>query len=480
MTTKIPPLKPRNYGILASLLGITATVGLWQGAFTFNQRIGGLKPVNQGQQQGYALYVIEKLSDANQFLFWTGAACLGGVVTMSFIPISKNETLLNLETIDEDLPESLYLFSLHSSRVIAEITSWLITSTGKTVKKYSLTFTPPTVKTWLQEAEADASWFSKFMKAPHKRVAGRTRSGKYFIVCQLICEYREKFPDGKLTICDINYGKPGNDRELSDWMGISPEFIFSDKQGIEAAVHAHWTEMMERKTICEKAVRERRKLTGEEQKKVLQPSLLVFDELDSTLQQFGKDSSVLEELNQTLSMGGGLESGYRHGLILCGQSLSVDASSIKLSTTDQMSTCLVMYGRANKEQIRKLGELSERTIERLSQILDKGKRAALVQLDGSEVQAVVVPDLSDLKDVRFEAIEDSDTRWWREIFTQEVQLWMEELANRYARSEIPSPLKTIAAKFNCETRSTDERYIKFVKPTWEQILNKAKQSLGGN
>jgi len=106
-----------------------------------------------------------------------------------------------------------------------------------------------------------------------------------------------------------------------------------------------------------------------------------------------------------------------------------------------------------------------------------GHRVAIAQLGASTPEVVVIPDLSHLKNVKL-SHRDQLADWWGNAWTPELEAWAKEQAALYAKGEIGSPLKPLAAKLGIQTLNSDARYTQYLKPNWEQILTNAKT--GGN
>lgn len=470
---QLPRLKNRHIAIVGAASSLIMSGVLVNNAFSTIRDIAVTEELRQ-DTPGIAVNVATIPQQNAPFLFLGALGCVAGAVSLTQLRDDSGNLLIDLETLDADLPDTTAAVGLHLMSwfggALADIGNW----GGDRVQeilRIVIKSAPPAIKSLSDRLTADDSVFQEFLAAPHNRIAGRTRSGKYFITGKLIVEYFAKYgASAKIAIADINYGKPGDDGELSDWMGLPHTFIATTLEQISELISGEHSEMMARKDLCAKAAAAKRSLTAQEKTRVLEPRLLIIDEIDSTLGQL--DSGIADKLNQLICMGGGANSGYRMKVVVVGQSLSVGASGIDLATTDQLATCLVVKGKFNSEQIGKLRDSGE-AIDNFKRLLNAGKRAALIQI-GGELRAVAVPDLSYLNQVRFE-VEGTESdpikRWWFDTYQGELQAWLAERATLQNSGQLTTPLKDIATKFCVQTRSNDSRYSQYLKPEWERLTN---------
>jgi hypothetical protein len=183
---------------------------------------------------------------------------------------------------------------------------------------------------------------------------------------------------------------------LTDWNGFSPESIFNEKTEIARVVREFHEEMANRKRLCTEAARTETRL------KPFQPWHLYFDEIDATLSGFKATgyASVLDHLSDLISEG----DGYGVGVRLIGQSLAVGRSQINEALNGQLSVLILGGTALNAGEVSKLkisrGQVDE-LIAQVTALNESGKFGAIVQFSSGEVQAVAVPDLSDLDQYRF-------------------------------------------------------------------------------
>jgi hypothetical protein len=214
----------------------------------------GFKPVLL--QQGGAGYAVERWQIPTQHRwFYLGGMtlCLIGVGSLAVVKVG-DETLLNIETLSDDIPETIQVITAHTNQLLSDgigtALSWALLSGKKTARLVYLRTAPVPVKDAIAQLALEKTWFKRFLAAPHNWVVGETRAGKSYLVCKLLIVFFESNPDGVVTICDINYGKPTNTGELSDWLGIPPTYIRSDFAEISAAFAAEVEELERRRQVC--------------------------------------------------------------------------------------------------------------------------------------------------------------------------------------------------------------------------------------
>ena len=479
---QLPRIKNRHIAIVGAASSLIMSGVLVNNAFSSIRDIAVTEELRQ-DTPGIAVNVATIPQQNAPFLFLGALGCIAGVVSLTQLKDDSGNLLIDMETLEQDIPDTVVAVGLHLAAWIGGAFSDLGNWGGDRVTeilRIVIKSAPPAIKSLSDRLMADDSIFQEFLSAPHNRIAGRTRSGKYFITGKLIVEYFAKYGTAaRIAIADINYGKPGDDGELSDWMGLPHEYIATTLEQITELISAEHSEMMARKDLCAKAAAAKRALTTQEKTRVLEPRLLILDEIDSTLGQLPDE--ITDKLNQLICMGGGANSGYRMKIVIVGQSLSVGASGIDLATTDQLATCLVVKGKFNSEQVGKLKDSSE-AIDNFKRLLNSGKRAALIQI-GGELRAVAVPDLSYLNQVRFEVegVEsDPVKRWWFDTYQGELQAWLAERATLQNSGQLTTPLKDIATKFGVQTRSNDQRYSQYLKPEWARLTNSSNKDSNDN
>ena len=324
----------------------------------------------------------------------------------------------------------------------------------------ALTATPIKIKTWVEATAATQNdWFTRISNG-HVRLGGETGVGKTTIAEALIADRLLKHPDSQIAICDINYGKRNK-----DWLGISPDFIYPKIEQIAAIIQHEYEELTSRRDAAINAKKAGKQLPN------FTPRLLVLDELDSTAEDLGgKESELMKQLRALAKQG----LGYGWQLILIGQSFAVGETGISLATSKQFSNILLIKGKLPKSELGYLNPSNADEIEsQVTQLQKAGLRIAIAQLGESTPEVVVIPDLSHLSQIKL-SHRDPLTDWWANAWTPELEVWAKEQAALYAKGEIPSPLKPLAAKLGIQTLNSDARYTQYLKPTWEQILTNAK------
>jgi hypothetical protein len=200
----------------------------------------------------------------------------------------------------------------------------------------------------------------------------------------------------------------------------------------------------------------------------------VIDEWDSTVELLGgKDGEFLSSVRFLLKFGGG----YGHKLLLSGQTIATGETAISEATRNQLAIAILGTNATKTDEVAKLKSDSATLIDRARRIRKRELRPAIVQLGDADPMTVVVPDLSQVLHVRIAVdTQDADLDWWLTTFTPQVQAEFLTLAQRYNAGEIKSPLKQVAQRFGCSVRSTDERYVRFIKPAWETTLASLSES----
>ncbi len=463
------PLKPRHIGVIGAGILLTSAAALWLASMQRTEKVGGFRPVRS--QDGAAGYAVERWETPtpHRWFYLAGmAGCLAATATLTLVKTGEGDcTLLNIETLREDIPDTLEILTIHLNQFMAaglQVTlSWALLTGKRTGRFLYLRTAPAPVQDAIAQLEADRSWFRKFLKARHNWVTGRTGAGKTFLVLALIVDWLEANPDGIITICDLAYGKPDENGFVNDWLGLPVEYIRMEADEIVATIAAERAEMEERRKEAQTAARE-----GKRRIKRRQNRLLVIDEWDVTVEeQGGKDGEFYASVRTILKFGGG----YGHKILLSGQTIATGETAISEATRNQMAIAILGTNTTKTDEVGKLKSESQPLIERSRQIRRKGKRAAIVQLGDADPVTVIVPDLGHVLNRRILVeTDDLDLAWWHEVFTTAMRAELLTQAAHYARGEIASPLKAIAQKLGCRVRGDDARYIRFLKPAWEAAL----------
>ncbi len=463
------PLKPRHIGILGAGILLMSAAALWLASMQRIEKVGGFRPVRS--QDGAAGYAVERweIPTTHRWLYLVGmAGCLAATATLTIVRVGEDDlTLLNLETLRDDIPDTLEVLSAHLNQFLAtglQVTfSWALLTGKRTGKFLYLRTAPAPMQDAIAQLEADRSWFRKFLKARHNWVTGRTGAGKTYLVLALIVDWLEQNPDGIITVCDLAYGKPDENGFVNDWLGLPPSYIRMESDEIAAAVETERAEMEERRKEAQTAARQ-----GKRRIQRRPNRLLVIDEWDVTVEeQGGKDGDFYASVRTMLKFGGG----YGHKILLSGQTIATGETAISEATRNQMAIAILGTNTTKTDEVGKLKAESQPLMERARLIRRKGNRSGIVQLGDADPVTVIVPDLTQVLNRRIMVETDDPNRaWWHEVFTAEVQAAMHQQAAQYARGEIASPLKAIAQQFGCRVRSDDARYTRFLKPAWESTL----------
>lgn len=463
------PLKPRHIGVLGASVLLTAAAALWLASMQRVEKVGGFRPV-QGDS-GAAGYAIERweMPTRHRWLYLAGmAGCLAATATLMIVRTGESDrTLLNIETLSEDIPDTIVVVNAHLNQFVAsglQVTlSWALLTGKRTGKFLYLRTAPAPIQDAIAQLEADRTWFRKFLKARHNWVTGRTGAGKTFLVLALIVDWLEVHPDGIITICDLAYGKPDENGFVNDWLGLPVDYVRMESDTIVAAVQAERTEMEARRKEAQAAARE-----GKRRIKRRPSRLFVIDEWDTTVEeQGGKDGEFYSDVRTLLKFGGG----YGHKILLSGQTIATGETAISEATRNQMAIAILGTNTTKTDEVSKLKSESAPLIERARTVRRKGKRAAIVQLGDADPVTVIVPDLAQVLNYRIMVeTNEPDQAWWHEVFTPTAREALLTQAGQYARGEIASPLKAIAHQFGCRVRNDDARYTRFLKPVWEAAL----------
>lgn len=387
------------------------------------------------------------------------------------------------QAIDLLLSGSVSLGQVITKEAWDQIQSIGKSKTAKQIRVIAIRAFPSPIRSRFEQMEAAQQSqivFEKFLKAPHNRLAGKTKAGKTFLLLKLLIDWLEANPNGVITICDINYGKPDRDTgEPFYWNGFPVECIRSNPAEILEASRAEVAELRQRVTDCrEKGVR----------LQDLQPRLFIVTELDSTQEDVDevspKPGEFISNVRQVAKQG----NGYKLKLIFDGQSLATGESGISQATADQLCVALLGTSTTNATEVSKFHASNAVELRNTcNTILKAGKRPAIIQLNEGDPVAVIVPDLGYIRQVRFAAVreqpQDPIETWWQQTFTPELQLWLQEQAEGYVSGEIKTkrgsggPLKEwILPKFG--VTMTDPRRIK-VSDAWKQAQQQAEQKLKG-
>lgn len=484
-------LRPRHLGVAGAALLLSCATAFWLGSLQQEEIVGGFKPTQMQTTNGQVVpgYAVERWKVPTRFrviYLALMAGCLGGVGLLAVVADDEGNTLLDLETLAGDIPDTVLALSHAANQLTAgaiqEGVDWALISGKRTAKFVFLRTAPTPIKDWVKDLERNNTWLSRFYKVHKmKRIVGRSRGGKTTIALAVYAHCLEA-SNGEIdiNICDRNYGKPNEEGEINDWLGTPLAYIHDTDEKIEAALDAEFEHLETRIRAYKSAAKPGGAPVPPELKR---ERLFVIDEQDSTQEELNDGEGVQgpysRKLKRLLDQG----AGYGMGALIVGQELSVKESGISRALRSKMSTLMVSDYCLKPYKVQDFGipkEDYDPLIEQCKRLRRANKRWAIVELGDADPVVVVVPDLSHVQNIRvaIEAPQDADLIWWTETYTPDVQMWLEDLARRYTAKEIKSPLKLeVCVKFGVRLDNRDTRYRRFVRPAWESALNKAQTNL---
>ena len=459
-----------NWGVaIASALAVSS-VGLFAAASTQVEDLKGVSPYQSKQGEWGSLLIVEtKPIDNSILLYLAGVGCLGSLAGL----VLGDDPIVKVEDLSRTIPDTL-----------TKSVSWTVWGIGQAIdslgdygeKGYQkssqllIRAIPPEIKSKFQAIKGDSGWVSEFLTLPHQRLTGGTGSGKSKLLGLVISQWLENNPDGQLFIADPNYGKPDPDGFLNNWFGLDTKWIKQPDDEIDALIdHVHG-KLDERIKACVEGAKNGAKKISEIEVD-LTPICLICEEFDSIVERYKKDKSDrFEKLIEIIKQG----RGYKIKLIPVGQSASVSEGGFTLATLENIAQLIICYPAIPESQIKYLGGEKTGLIEIAERLLKEGKRPAICTIKGQS-RVVTIPDLSGFN-VTFANNNptDPDSDWWSSVNSETFQLSLELRALKYSQGLIQSPLKQICTELGIEPRSTNKRYVNYLKPAWENQLVKAK------
>jgi hypothetical protein len=462
-----------NWGVaVAASLGFSA-IGLFSAATVQIEDLKGISPHQSQKGEWGSVLVIERKPVNNSILLYlAGVGCLGALAGL----ILGDESMVKLEDLPRTVPDTL-----------AKSVSWTVWGVGQALdslgdfgeKGYAkssqllIKAIPPEIKSKFQSIKDDSGWVSEFLSLPHQRLTGGTGSGKSKLLGLVISQWLGNNPDGQLFIADPNYGKPDNDGYLNNWFGLDTEWIKQPDDEIDSLIdHVH-AQLDKRIKACVDGAKNGAKKISEIQVD-LTPICLICEEFDSIVERYKSDktNSRLDKLIEIIKQG----RGYKIKLIPVGQSASVGEGGFTLATLENLAQLIICYPSIPESQLRYLAGEKTGLIEIAERLLKEGKRPAICTIKGQS-RVVSIPDLSGFN-VTFASAKstDPDSDWWEQVNTALFKSSLELRAFKYSHGLIPSPLKQICSELGIEPRSTNKRYINYLKPAWESQLSQSSQS----
>lgn len=318
-------------------------------------------------------------------------------------------------------------------------------------------------------ASAGNEVFRKFIKFPHNRIVGRTGAGKSFLVCHLLVCWIEENPQGILTICDINYGKPDRETgEIFDWLGLPYDCIRDSAIDIFEALLVEIAELNVRRWEARNAAIQKTQAPS------WQPRLLLVDEIDSTNDDLADLSNedvneIIQRVNEQylrpkfegkLPDGVGIPllnksvknpfmkyilqlmkqgNGYRMKFIGVGQSITTGESGFSQASKAQTAIAMLGTDTVQKNLVAQFNSSkTEELVAESSVILKAKSRPMIIQLGDGEPVTMRVPDLSASRRTRIQYV-DPVKQQWLQLFTADKQQQLETLAMQLLSEQISAP-----------------------------------------
>lgn len=233
----------------------------------------------------------------------------------------------------------------------------------------------------------DTSWKNK-MVLTNKLVVGKSGSGKTFYLLSDVAEFKQRYPDGRLAIVDVDYGSSHNGQQPNYWFDLP-------HVGDQKVVFTSVAECLE---IIDKfyAELERRATASKNRQQIDKPAwMLVLDELPAIIldlddnrgfdidtgERLPSDKEVfISRILQILRRG-------RKQNIYCSigsQTLAVESTAIKTDALAQFDQVILGKSIYSRKYLGWLGIKSKEVDDLLAQIEDLAtnhERLAVVRED---------------------------------------------------------------------------------------------------
>jgi hypothetical protein len=307
----------------------------------------------------------------------------------------------------------------------------------------------------------------------------RSRGGKTTFLKYYLYTLIKSSKNIKLSICDINYGKPNDDGVINNWMQISPTFIHSQSSTVYAAIKAYGDELRLRKSECEKSVRAGLKANPIKDKPI---NLLVIEELISTRADLKKSDlweSALDEITDGLVCG----LGYNCPIVVVSQSLAVNQTDIHLSVRDQFNIIALGKSTSSSEVIKDCGfDDVDETKSKVTVLKKQGKRPILIA-GVDESKLATLPDLRWIDEVQIQIKEpvDINQQWWEDVYANNEanQKWLiERVLSQLAKTEnsitSSSRVSELQERFGIKPDRQDKRYVDYFRPELDRLIEELK------
>lgn len=307
---------------------------------------------------------------------------------------------------------------------------------------------------------------TRFLQYPNCAVIGKSGSGKTVMMRQLLVEYLRVNPSAQVLLLDINLGKSGN-----DWLGLANKFGYSDIDQIYQAIEGVYQELQARKQRASHAIAEGFRTAPEEQ-----PMLIIFDEFNSTCLMFQNNEKLYGDYKTKITEILLQCRAYNMKFVIGMQ--TPDSSSTKLSQAvlTGLSKCWLLYGQQMPSREMQYFPISDKdendkpVINKLSDLVRRGKRACLLNIEGEKF-AIATPDYSTQPRLAKAPLE----LWW-DFTLENYQSQFMQMINSYLKKERLSPLEEIAKIAGCEVKKSDPKYSEYLGPWYQQTLVNLKNN----
>lgn len=409
----------------------------------------------------------------------TARSLLGVSCGLTAAAIANSDELMDWENLDWQLWELVTDITNGSYDSAVELMSWGKKSqaTQQAVKLIAAKAPLKGIKEMLYEAlESEQNWLDRFMKAPHKRILGKSGDGKTHLALLCLAQTYEDNADLEVFICDANYGKGSGDDgegEPNDWLGIDPKCISDEEELIVETVEHVAQIVKDRAAKCTQSVR--LKLPKPQFHKVL----LVIDEEDST--QDDMEESLKERFHKALKFIAKVGRAYNVNSLVIGQDLDVNASGIRQSTARQFANCMVGVNCFNSDAVKGFKSDTDRLIADCKAIKESGVGfgPCIVQFPKQLPQAKPVPKRDIGVRITYEN-QDPDAQWWATVWTPEIAQTVKDriLAHLSDPKNVSSPRETVANELGIKRLDNSiRRYAEFLKPAYDALENELKSKV---
>ena len=359
------------------------------------------------------------------------------------------------------------------------------TATGRAVLKYVPEKYRPALEAKI-EAYQDMSW-APAMRRRSKMVLGASGSGKTIWELYEVYGFITDNPEGKIVICDENYGKQIFGDIPNTWLNLPKDlFIRDDAPSIFDAINEYWTELQRRKKEAKQLATAI--ASGETQTRSLswQPWFLLLEEGPVTLDAIARleeewGTEATDKCSDLLFEA----RAYNIQFTFVAQSPFKDDHDFGRGKMQQFNYLVLGPSAVDTEVLSRIPGIgagkAKSWVEKIERVREiKGcERACLVKL-GQEQPAFsirVVPEVN-LESLKVELPPELyDTRPWLErTLTEEFVQQVEELTRPYAENKGRSPWKSVLELAglgkNGQSRHPEE-YAE-LRQWWESLIAELK------